>query len=68
MGSHEWIGSLELSYCIENMIGISSRILFSKSSDALIEHARAIIFHFENFGAPIMIGIILKNKKICIID
>lgn len=37
-------------------MGVSSRILSSKSGADLGEHARAIIFHFENYGAPIMIG------------
>ncbi|KAI1726388.1 peptidase family c78 domain-containing protein [Ditylenchus destructor] len=55
-GSRQWIGSLELSFCLETMMGVSSRILSSKSGADIGEHARAIIFHFENYGAPIMIG------------
>uniref|UniRef100_A0A915ENR0 Ufm1-specific protease n=1 Tax=Ditylenchus dipsaci TaxID=166011 RepID=A0A915ENR0_9BILA len=56
VGSTQWIGSMELSFCLETMMGVSSRILSSKSGAELSEHARAIIFHFENYGAPIMIG------------
>jgi len=55
-GSKQWIGSLELSYCLENMYSISSRILSSKSGSELSEHARALIYHFENGGSPVMIG------------
>ena len=56
VGSKKWIGSLELSFCLQNMFNITSKILTSKSGSDLAEHARALIFHFENGGAPVMIG------------
>lgn len=56
VGSRQWIGSLELSYCLETLYGINSRILSSNSGTELAEHSRALIFHFENGGAPVMIG------------
>lgn len=56
VGSKQWIGSLELSYCLQNLFSITSKILSSKSGQDLSEHARALIFHFENGGAPVMIG------------
>ena len=58
VGSRQWIGSLELSFCLQNMFGITSKILTSKSGTELAEHARALIFHFENGGAPVMIGLL----------
>ncbi|KAL3069500.1 hypothetical protein niasHS_018225 [Heterodera schachtii] len=56
VGSKKWIGSLELSFCLETMFGINAKILSSKSGADLAEHARALIYHFENGGAPVMIG------------
>ncbi|KAL7077792.1 hypothetical protein ACQ4LE_003023 [Meloidogyne hapla] len=56
LGSKKWIGSLELSFCLQNMFNITSKILTSKCGTDLAEHARALIFHFENGGAPVMIG------------
>jgi hypothetical protein len=38
------------------MFGITSKILTSKTGADLSEHARALIYHFENGGAPVMIG------------
>lgn len=47
---------MELSFCLENMLGITSRVLTSKSGVDLAEHARALIYHFQQAGAPVMIG------------
>lgn len=47
---------MELSFCLETMMGVNSRILSSRSGEELGEHARALIFHFENNGSPVMIG------------
>jgi len=47
---------LELSFCLETMMGVNSRILSSRSGEELGEHARALLFHFENNGSPVMIG------------
>ncbi|KAI3413750.1 WD and tetratricopeptide repeat protein [Globodera pallida] len=56
VGSNKWIGSLELSFCLDSMFNISSKILSSKSGADLGEHARALIYHFESGGSPVMIG------------
>jgi len=62
VGSRQWIGSVELGFCLETMMGVGSRILSCKSGEELGEHARAIIFHFENNGSPVMIGMRLERS------
>uniref|UniRef100_A0A0K0ETJ2 Ufm1-specific protease n=1 Tax=Strongyloides stercoralis TaxID=6248 RepID=A0A0K0ETJ2_STRER len=56
VGSKQWIGSTEISFCLDSMLGISSRILSVNSGSQINELAREILFHFKNNGAPIMIG------------
>ncbi|MFH4982330.1 hypothetical protein AB6A40_009039 [Gnathostoma spinigerum] len=55
-GSRQWIGSLELGYCLENMLGVSYRIIATNSGQEVTENARVIALHFECTGTPIMIG------------
>ncbi|KAI6221163.1 putative Ufm1-specific protease [Aphelenchoides besseyi] len=56
VGSKQWIGSTELSFCMETMFGINSRILTTNSGAEIGEHARQLLYHFENHGGPVMIG------------
>uniref|UniRef100_A0A0N4ZRZ2 Ufm1-specific protease n=1 Tax=Parastrongyloides trichosuri TaxID=131310 RepID=A0A0N4ZRZ2_PARTI len=56
VGSKQWIGSTELSFCLETMLGINSRILSVSSGGEINELGREILYHFKNNGAPIMIG------------
>lgn len=56
VGSRQWIGSTELGFCLETMFGINSRILTTNSGAEIGEHARSLLFHFDNYGGPVMIG------------
>jgi len=56
IGSQEWIGSMEISFCLNKLLGVESRILnVSKGSD-LGEKVRELEYHFETEGTPVMIG------------
>jgi len=57
VGSRQWIGSLELSYCLSQLFNVESRIINTTSGDEVAENARQIMKHFETNGTPIMIGI-----------
>jgi hypothetical protein len=57
VGSRQWIGSLELSYCLSQLLNVESRIINTTSGDEVAENARQIMKHFETNGTPIMIGI-----------
>lgn len=61
VGSHQWIGSVELGYCLENMAGIASRLITTNSGTEVGENARKIAEHFQKEGSPIMIGSVLHS-------
>ncbi|CAK7336595.1 unnamed protein product [Dovyalis caffra] len=56
IGSHEWIGAIELSFVLDKLLGVSSRIINVRSGAELPEKCRELALHFENQGTPIMIG------------
>ncbi|EJW85661.1 hypothetical protein WUBG_03430, partial [Wuchereria bancrofti] len=56
VGSQQWIGSIELGYCFENMAGIESRVLTTNSGAEVTGNIRQLALHFKTYGTPIMIG------------
>jgi hypothetical protein len=56
VGSSNWIGSMEISFCLSKMLGAESKILSISSGSQLLEKVREIQHHFDNEGTPIMIG------------
>uniref|UniRef100_A0A7I4KEQ6 Ufm1-specific protease 2 n=1 Tax=Brugia malayi TaxID=6279 RepID=A0A7I4KEQ6_BRUMA len=57
VGSQQWIGSIELGYCFENMAGIESRVLTTNSGTEVTGNIRQLALHFKTHGTPIMIGV-----------
>uniref|UniRef100_F1L1G0 Ufm1-specific protease n=1 Tax=Ascaris suum TaxID=6253 RepID=F1L1G0_ASCSU len=56
VGSRQWIGSMELGYCLDNMLGIQSRIINTNSGAEVADNVRQLALHFDNSGTPVMIG------------
>jgi hypothetical protein len=56
VGSSEWIGSMEISFCLNKMLGVESKILNVSKGSELGEKIRELEYHFENEGTPVMIG------------
>ncbi|KAL5012831.1 hypothetical protein ScPMuIL_011382 [Solemya velum] len=56
VGSRKWIGSMEVSYCLDHLIGITSRIMTVNTGGELSTKGRELALHFETQGSPIMIG------------
>nr|CAD7263145.1 unnamed protein product [Timema shepardi] len=56
VGSRQWIGSTEVSFCLETMLGVSSRILRASSGQELSELGGDLSVHFSTNGTPVMIG------------
>lgn len=54
--SKQWIGSLEVSYCLQQLIGVTSKIVSVNRGTELASKARELIKHFKTQGTPIMIG------------
>ncbi|ESO92372.1 hypothetical protein LOTGIDRAFT_190780 [Lottia gigantea] len=56
IGSRKWIGSLEVSYCLDNLIGVTSKILSVSAGADLANKGRELAQHFSTQGTPVMIG------------
>lgn len=56
IGSKQWIGSTEVSMCLDGFMKIVSRILRVESGADLATHGPTLVRHFEQHGTPIMIG------------
>ncbi|KRZ08889.1 Ufm1-specific protease 2 [Trichinella zimbabwensis] len=56
VGTKQWIGSMELSYCIDHLLGITCRTLSLNSREELTDWAEELRRHFHSAGTPVMIG------------
>lgn len=56
VGSRQWIGSSEVSYVLNHLFGITSKIIFVNSGADLANKGRELAHHFTTNGTPIMIG------------
>ena len=55
-GSCSWIGAVELSYVLDELYGISCKILTVSSGYDLPSRARELAKHFDDVGTPVMMG------------
>lgn len=56
VGSRDWIGSTEVSFVLDTLLGVTSRILSVAAQESLHEHVPTLSRHFETHGTPVMIG------------
>ncbi|KAL7632538.1 UNVERIFIED_CONTAM: hypothetical protein RMT77_017155 [Armadillidium vulgare] len=56
VGSKQWIGSTEVGFVLENLLGITSRFISVSSGSDLAMKGRELVHHFRTTGTPIMIG------------
>ncbi|CAF0912138.1 unnamed protein product [Brachionus calyciflorus] len=56
IGSSKWIGSMEISFCLNQMLNVDCKILSVSKGSELVEKARELQYHFETEGTPVMIG------------
>ena len=56
VGSRQWIGSFEVSMCLEHLLGVTSKIMFVSSGAEMRTKGRDLLHHFQTQGTPIMIG------------
>lgn len=56
VGSRDWIGSMEVSYVLQKLINVDSKIITISSGAEVLSKAHEFKSHFETFGTPIMIG------------
>ena len=58
VGSSKWIGSMEISFCLSQMLNVDCKILSVSRASELAEKARELMYHFETEGTPVMIGML----------
>jgi hypothetical protein len=56
VGSQEWIGSMDLCYVLDNLLGVTCKVLDVRSGAELPSKCRELALHFRTQGTPIMIG------------
>ncbi|KAL6739155.1 hypothetical protein Aduo_012640 [Ancylostoma duodenale] len=56
IGSRQWIGSTEIGFVLDHMLGIESRYIVTNSGSEVPERARELMLHFQTVGSPVMIG------------
>uniref|UniRef100_A0A182Q957 Probable Ufm1-specific protease 2 n=1 Tax=Anopheles farauti TaxID=69004 RepID=A0A182Q957_9DIPT len=56
VGSRNWIGSMEVSICLNELLGIDSRIMAVQHGSELGSRGPELLHHFQKEGTPIMIG------------
>nr|CAI5823820.1 unnamed protein product [Callosobruchus analis] len=56
LGSRQWIGSTEVSFVLDTLLGITCKILYVSSGAEMSQMGPELVDHFKNQGSPIMIG------------
>ena len=56
IGSNGWIGSMEVSYCLDYLFGVTSKTLHVSTGAEMAYKGRELLKHFTEQGTPIMIG------------
>ncbi|KAA8497753.1 putative Ufm1-specific protease [Porphyridium purpureum] len=56
LGSKEWIGANEVCYVLNELTGISSRIMHVSAGAEMESKGRELMQHFQQQGTPVMIG------------
>ncbi|XP_037277005.2 UFM1 specific peptidase 2 [Rhipicephalus microplus] len=56
VGSKQWIGSQEVGFVLNRLLGVEYRTMFVSSGAELPTKSRELMAHFEKHGTPVMIG------------
>jgi hypothetical protein len=57
VGSKQWIGSTEVNFVLNTLLGVQNKILYVSSGADMDSHGPELVNHFQNHGSPIMIGL-----------
>lgn len=56
IGSKQWIGSTEVGFVLETLLGIAVKVLCASSGEEMSSLASSLAYHFQTQGTPVMIG------------
>lgn len=62
VGSRQWIGSIEVQLVLNQLIGVTSKILFVSQGCEMASRGRELAHHFRTEGTPVMIGKMLGTS------
>jgi hypothetical protein len=65
VGSKNWIGSFEVSYVLDQHLGVTCAFINVQSGDQLKNHATQLANHFRKHGTPVMVGGGVLAHTIC---
>ena len=56
IGSKQWIGSFEVSYVLDSLLGVTSKFINVNAGSELASAGQQLVNHFNTQGTPVMIG------------
>ncbi|KAF5274306.1 hypothetical protein FQR65_LT04425 [Abscondita terminalis] len=56
VGSKQWIGSTEVSFVLNSLLDVTSKIIYVSSGEDMACKGSELIYHFQTYGSPVMIG------------
>ncbi|XP_016415557.1 ufm1-specific protease 2-like [Sinocyclocheilus rhinocerous] len=56
VSSRQWIGSIEVQAVLNQLLGVTSKIMFVSQGSELATKGRELANHFQTEGTPVMIG------------
>ena len=56
VGSRQWIGSQEVGFALDQLLGVACKFQFVAQGSQLAQHGRTFAHHFDTQGTPIMMG------------
>jgi len=56
VGSRQWIGSFEVSFVLDHLLGVSSKFINVNAGSELSSCGQQLVQHFNTQGTPVMIG------------
>lgn len=56
IGSNQWIGSTEVGFVLETLLGITVRVLCAATGNKMTDLNWSLKEHFDTQGIPVMIG------------
>lgn len=56
VGSSQWIGAIELGFVLDELLGVTCRVMRVESGWDIPSRARELAAHFATQGTPVMIG------------
>lgn len=61
INSNQWIGAIEISLCLDHLLGVTCNIMHLTSGTEISSKGRELQQHFQTHSTPVMIGFSSQN-------